>query len=168
MDSKGSVAVKHLADAITGRETWLMERILRYARETGYTKYTSTLVEAWRMSIAGLSESFLAEIERAPAPRELGPDESFADDSASKFGVLEARLHRQRGVTLAMFLGLMKYYRQSYIDLVCDLGFDSERERNYRHFIERFFDRVEIAFCSEWSGHSEDAKFDELRLKNRL
>ena len=34
------------------------------------------------------------------------------------FGILEARRHRSRGVTLIMFLGLMKYYRQSYIDLI--------------------------------------------------
>jgi hypothetical protein len=31
-----------------------MARVLSYAKEFGYTKYTSTLQEAWRLSISGL------------------------------------------------------------------------------------------------------------------
>ncbi|MFA5903897.1 MAG: hypothetical protein WC836_08155 [Desulfobacula sp.] len=36
-------------------EDWLMEQILMYAKKQGYTAYTSTLKEAWRLSVSGLS-----------------------------------------------------------------------------------------------------------------
>ncbi|MGD8971534.1 MAG: hypothetical protein PVG01_08985 [Desulfobacterales bacterium] len=32
-------------------EDWLMQRILDYAKRQGYAAYTSTLKEAWRLSI---------------------------------------------------------------------------------------------------------------------
>ena len=52
------------------------------------------------------------------------------------------RVLRKRGVSLGMFLGLMKYYRQSYKDLVNESDFDSEYKYRCVHVIERFFDRV--------------------------
>jgi hypothetical protein len=39
-------------------EVLLRSKILTYARDRGYTKYTSTLFEAWRFSIAGTSAVF--------------------------------------------------------------------------------------------------------------
>ena len=53
---------------------------------------------------------------------ELSPEEDYANDPATQFGVIEAQRHRGRGVNLSMFLGLMKYYRQSYVDLLTESG----------------------------------------------
>ena len=84
------------------------------------------------------------------------------------FGILEARRHRSRGVTLIMFLGLMKYYRQSYVDLIMEADL-APADREYgRLFTERFFDRVELGFVSEWTGTTKDAHLEELQEKNRL
>ena len=41
-------------------EPWLMERVLAHAKAQGYTAYTSTLVEAWRASIDGLTVAIAA------------------------------------------------------------------------------------------------------------
>lgn len=156
-----------LRDLIAGSESWLVARILAYARERGYARYASTLEEAWRASVAGLSAPLLEELGAGVLPRELSPDDDLSSDPLYAFAVLEARRHRERGVTLPMFLGLMKYYRQSYDDLVREAGFPREEEQAYRLVVSRFFDRVEVAFCSEWERTSGEARIAELSAVNR-
>lgn len=158
---------QRLYDLIATHEDWLMNRVLYYARLNNYTKYTSTLAEAWRMSIQGLSESLMQAIKESDGPPEFGPDDDFTKDPIASFGIIEAQRHRSRGITLSMFLGLMKYYKQGYIDLVIKAGFDGEYEESCRLFIDRFFDRIEIGFTVEWSTLSEDDKMIKLQSTNR-
>jgi PAS domain S-box-containing protein len=154
-------------DLIRNHEDWLMDRILFYAKRQGYTRYTSTLKEAWRISISGLSASMLEALERQ-SDLELRPDEDFIQDPAAAFGLIEARRHRQRGVSLPMFLGLMKYYRQSYQDLAEDFLFPAAAKTRARVWIDRFFDRVEIAFCNAWAAFmDENQHMQELQNANR-
>jgi len=159
--------MRRLYDLIATHEDWLMNRVLYHARLRNYTKYTSTLAEAWRMSIQGLSESLMRAVKESDEPPDFGPDDDFTKDPIASFGIIEAQRHRSRGITLSMFLGLMKYYKQGYIDLVVQAGFDSEYEEHCRLFIERFFDRIEIGFIVEWSTLSEDEKMIKLQSSNR-
>lgn len=148
-------------------EDQLIDIICIYARRHDYTKYTSTLREAWRASMAGLSESLLAGLDRYGKVPELHPDENYAEDPIAAFGVLEARRHRERGIRLDMFLGLLKYYKQSYHDLVHAGNLDTE-ERAFGHlFVERFFDRIELGFLTEWTGRSSEELIEELQTTNR-
>ena len=110
-----------LYDLIASHEDWLMYRILEYAKDRGYTKYTSTLAEAWRVSICGLSEPLMNAIKYHCSSLELEPEANYSDDPIASFGIIEAQRHRSRGITLSLFLGLIKYYRQSYLDLL-ELG----------------------------------------------
>lgn len=157
-----------LYDLIASHEDWLMNKILEYAKRQGYTKYTSTLAEAWRVSICGLSEPLMSAIQYYSSIPELDTETNYYDDPIACFGVIEAQRHRSRGVTLNLFFGLMKYYRQSYLDLL-DLGnFKVTEVKIYELFINRFFDRIELAFCCEWISLSETDKLIELQEKNRL
>gem|GEM_PF-1669605 len=156
-----------LSRLISKSENWLMRRILDYAKRFRYSQYTSTLEEAWRISIQGLSQELLAALERSNDPPELDPDLDFAADPMAAFGILEAQRHRSRGITLAMFLGLMKYYRQTYLDLIKEKRFPAAAKRKYLLYIERFFDRVEIGFCSEWCSHDAAGTQAELQASNR-
>jgi two-component system cell cycle response regulator len=106
-------------------------------------------------------------LENENAILEIGPDEDLTRDPAASFGITEAKLHRKRGVSIGMFLGLMKYYRQSYKDLVSESQFDSEYKHKCVHTIERFFDRVEIGFCGEWAALEEKQQIKELQSTNR-
>jgi PAS domain S-box-containing protein len=157
-----------LRDLILGHESWLMHRVLAYAKQRHYTKYTSTLVEAWRTSIAGLSEPLVEALHVYHEPPEIGPEEDFTIDPIASFGILEAQRHRSRGVTLAMFLGLMKYYRQSYVDLILQAGFDKDDEEWARLFVNRFFDRVELGFTVEWSAPSTESVVEEMQVANLI
>jgi PAS domain S-box-containing protein len=156
-----------LADLVASHEDWLMHKVLSYAKENGYTRYTSTLAEAWRISISGLSQSLQNCLENQPRVPELLPDEDYMSDKVASFGIIEAKRHRERGVSLGMFLGLMKYYRQSYIDLVMQAGFGVEEEQLYRLFVDRFFDRIELGFCTEWNSLTENQALVELQSANR-
>jgi diguanylate cyclase (GGDEF)-like protein/PAS domain S-box-containing protein len=159
--------MKPLSELIATHEEWLMHRVLYYAKDQGYTKHTSTLAEAWRISIKGLSDTLISAIQSHNAPPELDPDEKVEDDPIAAFGVQEARRHRARGISIAMFLGLMKYYRQSYIDLLLGSSLEEIEQEHYTLFVNRVFDRVEIGFCSEWLAQGDNARLDELQAANR-
>ncbi|MCK9440353.1 MAG: PAS domain S-box protein [Methanothrix sp.] len=159
--------MKGLAELVASHEDWLMHKVLAYAKGSGYTRYTSTLAEAWRTSISGLSQSLLECLKNQSRVPELLPDEDYTSDPIATFGILEAKRHRSRGVSLGMFLGLMKYYRQSYIDLVVQAGFGIEEVRLFRLTVDRFFDRIELGFCTEWNRLTENQTIMELQSTNR-
>jgi len=159
---------KALRKLILDNEEWLMERILYYATLHDYTRYTSTLKEAWRASIEGLSTSMLATLESRPDIPEFGPDEDWLNDPCGEFGRKEAEKHRNRGITLAMFLALMKYYRQCYLDLLQQADDFPAGEKWAELFIQRVFDRVEISFGQHWSGVDVDSLTNNLQQQNRF
>ena len=160
--------ITSLGGYLKDNELWLMERILHYAKKQGYTAYTSTLVEAWRISIVGLTDAIIDALEeiggRLP---EFSPHDKLCESSIAQFGIKEARLHRERGISLQMFLGLYKYYRYSFIDLARRMEASPEEVVHSMNFIERTFDLIEIAFCSEWSGIEPDNAILELQSANR-
>lgn len=158
---------QELTRLIVSHEEWLMHRVLDYAKRYDYAKYTPTLEEAWRLSIAGLSGALRELLSRKPAVPELGPDEDYTLDAVASFATREARLHRARGVTIEMFLGLMKYYRQSYLDLVKTAGYPADGERYSLLYIERFFDRLELGFLREWFSLSDFDALAQLQEANR-
>jgi len=160
--------MQKLYDLIAGNENWLIKQVLFYAKKHNYTKYTSTLEEAWRMSIVGLSSSILSALQNAQEIPELAVDDDYSSDPIASYGILEAKKHRKRGVNFKMFLGLMKYYRQSYLDLVGGAGFEKDYDERCHLFIERVFDRIEIGFSSEWLESVESKLVTELQNSNRL
>jgi len=156
-----------LTKYVLDHEDWLMGKILSYAKQQGYTECTSTLKEAWRLSISGLSKSLIAALNEKDLNLELGPHERYISDPASQFGIVEAERHRQRGVSIEMFLGLMKYYHQSYSDLIRESNFEDGIKCQYEQIIKRFFDRVEIGFCSKWTSVKDEGIVKDLQLSNR-
>ncbi|XPV68092.1 MAG: sensor histidine kinase [Halarcobacter sp.] len=152
---------------LKNNEEWLMDKILFYAKKYGYTKYTSTLAEAWRLSIVGLTDSLELAMKQSNEIPQMGPDENFEDDPASAFGLKEADLHRSRGVNLSMFFSLFKYYRQTYFDLLDEKKESIEDHNYFYEYINRFFDRVETAYVTHWSGSNAEKQIHELANKNR-
>ncbi len=159
--------LNRLTDYIDTHEDWLMERILRYAQQRDYTKYTSTLKEAWRLSISGLSRSLIELLETQGDDIELGPEEDYSCDPAARFGRTQARRHRERGITIDMFLGLMKYYHQTYQDLIKISPFTVSEKQYAGNLISRFFDRVEISFCTVWAFPEQNQIVEDLQDRNR-
>jgi len=156
-----------LESLVSQNEQWLMQRLLGYASRLGYTRYTSTLEEAWRVSFRGLSESLVQCVRANEFDLEIRVDEDFETDPAVAFGVLEAERHRIRGVTLAMYMSLMKYYRQAYVDLIEQTVETQSVAETMEHAVQRFFDRVEIGFVNSWARATDEQKLDELQVASR-
>lgn len=156
-----------LATLLSQGETWLMDRVLGYAKAQGYAAYTSTLLEAWRVSIAGLTEAVIAALdvyEGRPWEYPLAPP---APDPIAVFAAREAALHRRRGVTLAMFWGLLKYYRRGYLDLLAEEGgLPAGHREAAREFVAACFERMEFAFVLRWNELSGQAVLEELGREN--
>ena len=157
-----------LVQLIEENENWLVDTIIEYAKTNGYAEYASTLKEAWRMAISDLSSSLIDYRKTVRNTPCLGPSDTFNSDILTDFGIAEAKRYRERGVSLPTFLGLMKYYKQSYIDLVRMKCQHIDASEAYRLFIERCFDRIEIAFCQEWTQNSQTVLISELQAINRL
>lgn len=149
-------ALEDLSCLCREQTTWLMDRVLAYARSTGYARYASTLAEAWRLSIEGFNEAMAATAKRSNTVQELSAEEDPALNPGTAFGLLEARRHRERGISLEMFLGLTKYYRESYRDLVRTSA-PSTHVDIWLRFVDLFFDRFEIGFCADWAGEYDGA-----------
>lgn len=158
-----------LAVLLRENESTLMEIVLSYAIKYGYTKYTSTLVEAWRLSVSGLTRSIIEYIKANPQDIPAFRAESeYRSDALATFAVVEAQRHRSRGIDLGLFLGLFKYYRDAYIDIINGKVDDAFLADQYKKYIVCCFDRFELAFCIEWATASEGDKISELQRKNIL
>ncbi|MGE5391616.1 MAG: diguanylate cyclase domain-containing protein [Deltaproteobacteria bacterium] len=155
-----------LSSLLSSNEDFLIKRVLQYAKLHNYVKYTSTLEEAWKVSIDGLSRALQEAALQSSEVPELDIDKKYDNDRLVAFGVLEAQRHRDRGITLGMFLGLMKYYRQAFLDLVEERGGDILPEQAPL-FVNRVFDQIEIAFCTEWANAQGNDLMSQLQTTNR-
>ncbi len=157
-----------LRDLLIENKAWLLNRVLGYAKEHGYTRYAATQLKAWEISIIGLTDSIADAIDTTGTIPEFGVDDFTHETPIVAFGRQEVRRHRARGVTFPMFLGLVKYYRQSYLDLVRDAGLEPRIERDCLVLVERFFDLFEIGCGVEWNSLNHDERVEELQTLNRL
>ncbi len=155
-----------LADLISAGEETLIRKVIRYAEQMGYARYTPDDVTVWQKAVQGLSRGLVKALETSTEIPELFPVVSRIDDSIASFGIEQARLHRSRGVSLEMFLGLMKYFRQSYHDLVEEAVREEAQLSWTRTYIDRYFDRIELGFIAEWERAAEElsTRHEELLL----
>lgn len=156
-----------LYELIENNEDWLIDHIIDYAKHNGYFQYTPTLARAWRESIVGLNEELLTAIRCHAELLPMGADDDYRQDPFCQFALCSGRRHRARGVTLQLFLSLMKYFRKTYLDLVEISDFGRSTQARYRAFIERYFDRLEVALSADWATTEEAAAIAELTAKNR-
>lgn len=157
-----------LRQLVSTHEDWLLRRVVDYAKIHEYTRYTSTLIEAWRISIRSLNIAIFTTLETDSSDEQISLQTQFNETVIDRFSIEEVHKHRSRGITLGMFLGLVKYYRRSYFDLVREQNFPLPDERNYLEFLERFFDRFEIGYSVEWNSLNTSEASDELRDQNRV
>ncbi len=159
--------MKRLHDVIADNEDRLTAGIIEYAKARGYTPFTSTLEQAWRASIHGLSAPLLAALAEGRSCTAVVAETEYGRDPIAFYGIEAARRHRTRGITLGLFLGLMKSYRRTYLDLVDDAAGDEAERRDWADVVDNFFDRMEVGFCDEWANRSQDEDAEQLRVQNR-
>ena len=155
-----------LTDLIVRNEDRLLAQVLSLAESNGYFRFVPGTPEEWRAALRGLSGSLLQAFRSDPSPPSLTADDVGREDGLSAFGVVEARKRRREGMPLEIFLGLVKFFRQAYLDLVRTAGLPREEEEGHLRYIERFFDRNEVAVCVSWTSESVSVGVAELQQKH--
>ncbi len=157
----------HLRNMVADGEGWLTDRIIDLAKVLGFMPYTSTLRQAWQASVCGLSEPVISVLGNASLQGPLRAEGIDSADFSVAFGIEAAKRHRARGVSLGMFIGLMKGYRQIYLELGAEEDLSEDTRIRYSQLINRFFDRVEIGVCAEWYGAHEDVDHERQSVENK-
>ncbi|MGH1354506.1 MAG: ATP-binding protein [Thalassovita sp.] len=154
----------NLKTLIENHEEWLTDRVVHYAQQKSYTQYSSTLREAWRMSICGLSEPLVQFIEAAQSSD--APHKTAVRD-ATEFGVAQGLRHRALGIDLGNFVGLLKWYRNAYLDLIYAKEPDSHQSGLLRDLIMELFDSIEVGLLDAWGTTTGSDQLVELQTRNR-
>lgn len=152
---------------ISKNEDYLIQRLIHYAFERQYAEGTATFEEAWRRCVVGLSEGIIQGVDTLYPDFEFGPEHDFRTDPLCVYIVETARRHRERGTSLQMFHSLMVYYKEGWLDLVRQAGFDRDYENECLKIVTRMFDRFMIALCAEWAYTGESEQIHELQVRNR-
>jgi signal transduction histidine kinase/ActR/RegA family two-component response regulator len=147
--------LKPLTDLIATHEEWLMAQVLEYADRQNFGNKDSSILKDLKIHISGLSALLLSTLHSPDRFPELQLNDDYTGDPIAAFGIREAQRPRARGVTLGMLLGLMKYYRRSWADLMLEANFPPEKKACFRNILDSFFDRVELGFCVEWNAQTE-------------
>ena len=155
-----------LGDTLKLGEDWILERLFGYAKKTEFIKHAPPMAEAWRCSIRGLTNQICLGATLYKNIPELSSEEDCTQDCLASFGITQAQKHRARGITLSMFFGWIKYYRQSFRDYIEETVCDIDHLGQYLLFLDRCFDRIELGFINEWLGRKKDENVEELRSTN--
>ncbi len=156
-------------EAIRSGEQPLLERFLADAEANGHFGGAPADPEDWRMTVRGISGSITQAFRNSEEPTSLSSEAPGKDNGITAFLVVEARKRRLAGMPLASFLGLVKLLRRAYVDRVRSLGFPPNDEGRHRLFIERFFDRNEVAVCASWATESNREQEEALTgMRNEL
>jgi PAS domain S-box-containing protein len=166
--SRAPSSLQPLVQALREREDDLLSRLVSLSRQAEYTRYTSTREEDWRVTVREPADQLAAWIEARSEPEAMHVDEVFQENPRAAFGIQEARLHRERGITLEMFLGLCKLMRQTFVELARDSLMEASAQQLGADIIHRYFDKFELGFVSEWVRLHESERSAELQARNRL
>ncbi len=137
-----------LLEHLRANEDKITHRLLSYAQQHGYTKLASPQIKAWQASISDLTNSFETALNHHGDIPRLKFNEDLRTDPIGSFALESAKHHSARGVTTHQFLGLFKYYRQSYVDEIDSLK--NESREQYKDLFHRFCDRVEVILGEAW------------------
>ncbi len=164
---RAKTPVRAYKELIASQEDWLVRRVLQYAKRYGYTRYSSTLLEAWRQSVVGLSAVLIQAAGDAVNHSGLNADADYTSDPVTAYGIEEARKHRSRGVALHQFLSLLKYYRQSYLDLIFKKFYKNSNFKLYYNFTIMVFDKIELGCSAEWTNSNFFSEIFDLQQRNK-
>ena len=149
-------------------EERLIELALLCAKRQGDAWCASAPPEAWRISLSVFTQALaLAEERCGEDAGPLAPGDDGVSDPVFEFVFQEARLHRERGVSLAMFLGLVKCCRRACVDLVRQKIAGVDDMARSEDFVIGFFDRLEVGLCAEWSDVDDGKRLVDLQGKSR-
>ncbi len=173
VDASSGVARAGTSDAVgrvvpfleTRLET-LVDRSIEIAKRNGYAPFTTTIRAAWVEAIVSVTESlgnYLTICEMAAT----GPRAALEYRTDPRFARMRelARQHRSFGVTLTMYVGLFKHFRNLYIDELT--GAEDCFPTLIIDQVRDFFDETELSISDDWRGSDDTVRLRELQEQAR-
>lgn len=159
--------MKNLINCLGTNYDWLIKQISDYGKGPGIKTSAAEALEIRKNLIGKITSALIETIEKSPEMPVFPLQDDADTNLLSQLGGEEAKRYRKEGASIIDFLNLIKYYRQSYIDLIQEQIDNSLDIYYYTQYIERGFDRIEMAFCSEWTRLNENTQIKELQAHNR-
>ncbi len=145
---------------ITANTDILTDNLINLGVKYGYISCTSNTNATWRQSILGISSGLIALLSFTDV-RSLDPsltmDFNDWDEEITGYFRERAIAHQKRAVELSIYVGLLKYYRQAYINLLQSLEADAKEIQWLESLIHGFFNRGEAITCNEYQTLSANA-----------
>lgn len=155
-----------LTDFLEQRLDRLVDHSIEIAKTNGYAPFTTTIRAAWVEAIVSVTDalgSYLAGSDDAPS----GPLATLDYASDPRFSRMRmiARLHRSQGITLQMYLGLFKHFRNLYVSELAKLPGGVTAQEAVR--VRDFFDDTELSITADWHHHDDNRRLRELQERSR-
>ena len=172
-DSRPSVARAVSSDAAGSVTTFLearletiVDRSIEIAKLNGYAPFTTTIRAAWVEAIVSVTES-LGNYLSAGDVSASGPQATLDYRTDPRFTRMRkiARLHRSLGITLTMYVGLFKHFRNLYIDELS--GFPGHLAPLTIEHVRNFFDETELSISDDWRDSDDTVRLRELQERAR-
>ena len=144
----------------------LVDQSIEIAKSNGYTPFTTTIRAAWVEAIVSVTDAlgkYLGSSDDAPNGPRATLD--YASDPRFSRMRLIARQHRSLGITLQMYLGLFKHFRNLYMSelALCPGGVTAQEASRVRDF----FDETELSISADWHDNNDNLRLRELQERSR-
>jgi PAS domain S-box-containing protein len=144
--------VERLKRLILGGEDDIVRRVVELARTHAYAQLMPALEDDYRVTVATMSANLAQSLNIAGDVPELRATDDLTADPIASLGARMARASRGDSPDVRLTLGLLKRYRQAYLDLIRQSGLPPEEVWLYSGVTERFFDRFELGYVGHWCG----------------
>jgi two-component system aerobic respiration control sensor histidine kinase ArcB len=161
-NSKSDALTNFLEQRLEG----LVDQSIEIAKSNGYTPFTTTIRAAWVEAIVSVTDAlgqYLAGSDDAPN----GPLATLDYASDPRFSRMRliARQHRSLGITLQMYLGLFKHFRNLYMSELARLPGGVTAQEASR--VRDFFDEAELSISADWHDNNDNLRLRELQERSR-
>ena len=165
-----------IPSAFVAARAVLVDGAIERAKAGGYTVYTTTLRAAWEAAIDSINDALQHYMAVMPEhDSRILADHDYRIDSRFESLRKVAQFHRTLGVTLQMYIGLFKMFRDLYGDYhdqltksddPCSPARSADTPMNCdRKLLKLFFDEAEISMMASWSETSDFVRKEELQRK---
>ncbi|MGH1356530.1 MAG: ATP-binding protein [Thalassovita sp.] len=145
----------------------LVARSIELAKTNGYAPFTTTIRSAWVEANESICECLVAYM-RATTTEPIGPIATLDYGNDPRFKRMRqiAQRHRALGITIQLYVGLLKHFQRLYISEIQDMP-TAIGDKGLL-LIRDFFDEMELSVCSSWKGKEDGQRLNELQDRARL
>jgi len=143
--------MQNLYNHIKNNESWLIKCIEKYSELHEVTKYTFALGKSWDVALSKILETILKYLNK----NNFIPDLPIYLEKKSECilinigsDIFKMYYLINSGLNLDVFYLMLKYTRQSFLDLIIDFDITEIKRELYNKFINRCFENIDYGYCN--------------------